>query len=675
MKKEGVRLTNKNQDAPKGVKIEELLRSGEAEARRDAVYSLKKLKDKARAVNLLIQCFQDSDWRVRKSATEILIGLKEKSVISKLIDTLYSENANTRNSAIEVLTAFGADAVESLIKGFKTANPDVKKFIIDIVGNVRDSRVPHFLLNEIFNKANDDNVKAAAIEHLSKIKNNEVTDKLISVLKGDDIFLSFYAVNALGKIGDERSASALISSLTRKDLRRPAIKALGEIAGSAALSAITPFIKDESRSVCEETIIAVENIYIKGSSEDEIVSEIRKAAGDNAVNILLPFAESHKKEVKRAALLILCLLKEKSAIQPILDISSEMEPQESVLRALAYIGKSLPDALMHCFNASEVYQKRILCDAAGRTASPVFFKPLTKMLKDKDSHTRAKAARALSKIGISEAAAHIKPLLADEYEDIQEAAIAAMAALKEGVAIEEMIGMLSDKNPVLRRGSARLLGLIGDRRAVEPLGVALKDSDLRVRNAVVEAIGAIDGRDVLKYLLLALTDEDFNVRRSAAIAISRMKTKRSFESLLLLLSDADAWVRATAIKGLGQSRHGTAVKHLIAALNDKSGIVRNAAIEALAGFREKRVKIALLALLKDNDPEVRSTAVNSLAAFEGVVEYLLPVLKDEDWVVRKQAVDVLGKFFREESSSYLQDVADTDNDLEVRRAAERYLSV
>jgi HEAT repeat protein len=675
MKREGMRLTKKNTETPKELKIEELLKSREVEVRRDAVYRLKKLKDKALAVNLLIQCFQDIDWRVRKSATDILVGVKDKSVITKLIDTLYSENANTRNSAIEVLTAFGADAIESLTEGFKAANPDVKKFIIDIIGNIRDARVPRFLLKEIFDKTNDDNVKSAAIEHLSKIKNNDVVDNLLSVLKGDDLFLSYYAVNALGKIGDDRSVSALISALSRKELRKPVIKALGQIAENVSLSSITPFLKDESKGVCEETIVAIENFYIKGLPEDAIVTEIRKAAGDDALNILLPFARSHKKEVKKAALILLGLLKEKSVIPAILEISSEMEPQEDIIRALVYIGKALPDALMPYLSSGDVYQRRILCDVAGRTGLPVFFKPLVKMLKDKDSHSRAKTAHALSIIGIPEAVKYLKPLLSDEYEDIQEAAIAAMAVLREGVDINELIGFLSDKNPVLRRSSAKLLGLIGEKRAIEPLGVALKDSDLRVRNAVVDAIGAIDGREVLKYLLLALTDEDSDVRRSAAIAISGMKTKKSFEALLLLLRDTDVWVRTTAVKGLGQTKHKTAVKHLIAALNDKSGIVRNAAIEALAGFREKRVKNALLALLKDKDPEIRSTTVNSLAVFEGVVQDLLPVLKDKDWAVRKQAVDVLGKFFRDESSSYLQEAADTDSDPEVRKAAERYLSV
>lgn len=666
---------NNNTETPKEFKIKELLKSREVEVRRDAVYSLNKLKDKALAVNLLIQCFQDIDWRVRKSAIDILIGIKEKSVVTKLIDTLYSENANTRNSAIQVLTAFGADSIESLTEGFKAANPDVKKFIIDIIGNIRDPRVTHFLLKELFNKANDDNVKAAAIEHLSIIKSSDVIDNLLSVLKGDDLFLCYYAINALGKIGDDRSISALISALSRKELRKPAIKALGQIAGTVSLSSITPFLKDESKGVCEEAIIAIENFYIKGLSEEVIVTEIKKSAGKDALNILMPFAQSRKKEVKKSALLLLLLLKEESAISAVLEISSEIEPQEHIIRALVYIGKALPDALMPYFKSGDVYQRRILCDVAGRTGLPVFFKPLVKMLKDKDSHSRAKASHALSVIGIPEAVKYLKPLLSDEYEDIQEAAIAAMASLKEGIDIRELIGFLSDKNPVLRRGSAKLLGLIVEKTAVGPLGVALKDSDLRVRNAVVDAIGAIDGREVLKYLLHALTDEHFDVRRSAAIAISRMKTKKSFEALLLLLRDTDVWVRATAIKGLGQTKHNTAVKHLIAALNDKSGIVRNAAIEALAGFIEKRVKNALLVLLKDKDPEIRSTTVNSLALFEGVAQDLLPVLKDKDWAVRMQAVNVLGKFFRDESFSYLQEAADTDSDPEVRKAAGRYLSV
>lgn len=670
-----MRPAKKNTETREELKLEDLLKSREVEVRRDAVESLRKLKDRALAVNLLIQCFQDIDWRVRKSAADILKGIKNTSVTIKLIDTLYSKNVNTRNSAIEVLTAFGADAVDRLIEGFKAANTDVKKFIIDIIGNISDARVTKFLLNETFDKANDENVKAAAIEHLSKIKSSDVVDNLLSVLKGDDLFLCYYAVNALGKIGDERSVNALISSLSRKELRKSAIKALGQIAGALSLSSITPFLRDESKGVCEEAILAIENFYIKSLPEDVIAAEIKKSAGDDALNILLPFTRSHKKEVKEAALIILGLLKEKSAISAILEISSVMEPQEHIVRALVYIGKALPDELMPYFISGDVYQRRILCDVAGRAGLPVFFKPLVKMLKDRDSHTRAKAARALSNMGIPKAVKYLKPLLSDEYEDIQEAAIAAMAALREKIDVNELIGFLSDESPVLKRNSAKLLGLIGEKRAVEPLAVALKDSDLRVRNAVVGAIGAIDGSEVLKYLLLALTDENVDVRRTAAIAISRMKTKKSFEALLLLFGDADVWVRATAVKGAGQTKYNTAVKHLIAALNDKSGIVRNAAIEALAGFREKRVKIALLNLLNDKDPEIRRTAVNSLAVFEGVAEELLPVLKDRDWAVRKQAVDVLGKFFRDESSPYLQEVAATDSDPEVRKAAERHLSV
>jgi len=664
-----------NTETNKELRLGELLKSREVEVRRDAVHSLKKLKDRALAVNLLIQCFQDIDWRVRKGATEILIGIKDISVIAKLIDTLYSENANTRNSAIEVLTAFGAEAVDSLIKGFKSANPDVKKFIIDIIGNVRDARVTSFLLKELFDKTNDENVKAAAIEHLSKIKSKVVIDKLLSVLKGEDLFLCYYAINALEKIGDDKSVSALIAALSRKELRKPAIKALGQISGKVSLAPIIPFLKDASKGICEEAIVAAGNFYSKGLAEEAIITEIKKSAGDDVLNILKLFAQSHKIEVKKAALILLLLLKEKSAIPAILDISSEMEPQEDIIRALVYIGKALPEALLPYFTSGNVYQRRILCDVAGRTGLPVFLKPLIKMLKDKDSHSRAKAARALSIIGNTEAAKYIKPLLSDQYEDIQESAIAALAVLREGSDIPELIGMLSDKNPVLRRSSAILLGLLREKIAIEPLGVALKDSNIRVRSAVVEALGAIDGREVLKYLLLALTDEDSEVRRSSAIAISRMNTKKSFDALLLLLRDEDVWVRSTAVTGLGQTKHNTAVKHLIAALNDNSGIVRNAAIEALAGFREKRVKNALLPLLKDKDPEIRSTAVNSLAVFEGAAQDIAPVLKDKDWAVRKQAVEALGKFFRDESSSYLQEAADTDSDPEVRKAAERYLSV
>ncbi len=671
----GIKLVKKRRkDVSERQKLKDLLKDRDVEVRRDAVYSLRKLKDISLETTLLIKSLEDEDWRVRKSAIDVLLDdIKNKVVIKALSDTLCSENANARNSAVEALTALGSEATDYLIEAFECPSSDVRKFIIDILGTTGDLKALPLLLKALKDK--DENIQASAAEHLGNFQDISAINALISVLKSGDMWLCYHAADALGRIGDNRAVDALISILPRKDMRKPAIRALGQIAEISSLSSIAPFLKDESETICEETIKAVEKFFHKGVPEKAIVKTIKKSFGDNAVNILWPYACSDKKEVKTAAVFLSALLKDKRAIAPLLEISLSEETQETAIKALVFIANASPECLIPFFNISDTYQRRIICGIAGSIGAAVFLNPFVNLLKDEDGHVRANSMIALSRLNNPKAIKYIKPLLLDEYEDIQETAIKTLSILKRGLDLDGIITDLSDRNPVLRKNSARLLGLIGKKAAIEALGVAFKDSEVSVRAAVVEAIGSIGGHKAVKYLLLALTDESPKVRRVAAFAISNMHTRKSVDFLILLLSDSDVLVKATAAKGLGRIKDRNAVEPLIKLLSDESGVVRTAAIEALGNFKEDGVKNVLLNLLTDEDAEVRSTSVASLSVFEGIVQDIMPLLKDENWAVRKRVVDVIGKLFRDKSYSYLKEIAETDNDDGVREAAAGYLSV
>ncbi len=654
-------------------RLKALLNDRNPELRRETVYSLMNIGDTSISIPLLIKAFEDTDWRVRKSAIEIMLGIRGEDVIRALIDTLYSENANQRNSAIEALITLGTEATDYLIKAFETNDHDVRKFIIDIFGVTGDLRAMPVFMKAIHDQ--DENIQAAAVEHLGNLKSPHVVDTLLSVLMGDNIWLSFHAIEALGKIGDERAVDTLISLLPEKPLRKSIIKALGQIGRADSLVNIVPYIKDESRSVREQTILSIMRYYQKAVSEKLIIDSIRDVLGEDAEGTLRQYAQSEKEELSKSATLILSLIKDNMAIARLLEISADIEEEdrETFTKALEFIGVTSPELLLPYFESENAYQKRVMCEIAVRTGKVVFFKPLLKLLKDQDGHVRGNAAIALSRLKNIEAVKHIIPLLQDEYENVQQEAIFALSELRDGLNIEDVMRWLSDRNPVLRRNSAILLKRIGEKMAIEPLGVTLKDSVEDVRIAAVEAIGEINGEDSIKYLLLALTDESPEVRRAAALALGRIPSDRGVDSLTLLLSDPDTWVREAAIRGLAESKDKRAVKHLIHLLSDDSGIIRLAAIEALRGFREEEAKGALLGLLNDPDPEVRSTAIESLSGYSAIVENLKPLLKDSNWSVRKRVVEVIGRSFKDENIELLKEIALTDSDVEVRETAKRYL--
>jgi HEAT repeat protein len=644
-----------------------------AEVRRQAIIDLRKRETNAINITpILIKSLWDDDWRVRKTAVEILLDIRGEAVTKELINTLYcEENANARNSAIEVLIALGHESIDYLIEAYKNANPDVKKFIIDIIGSMADLKALPLLLKALEDK--DENVRAAAVEHLGNIRNNaSVVKALIAILKKADVWVAYPAAEALGRIGDAKAVSALISVLSQKALRKPVIWALGQIAEVSSLATVVYYLKDKSKTVREETIKAVERFFQKGISEETIIENVKRAYGNEIVQILLPHTQSDKKDVRTSAILLLGLLKDKTAIAPLLEMSVEEDLQESIVKALVFIGKSMPESLVPFFDVSDSYQRRIVCEVVGRVNAAIFFKPLVACIKDEDGHVRAKAVIALSNLDNPKAVKYIRPLLLDEYEDVQESAIKGLARLKKWIDLEEIIMGLSDKNHAMRMNSAILLGFLREQGSVEALGVALKDSDARVRVAVAEALGVIGGPGAIEYLLLALSDEFSKVRRIAAIALGRMRVDEGVEPLILLLRDSDIWVRAGAARGLGEIGNKKAAEPLIKQLSDESGFVRTTVIEALCRFKEEKVKNVLLQLLSDKDPEIRSTAVESLASFDGIAQDIIPLLKDRVWAVRKKVVDVLGSFFRDESLAYLKEIANTDDDSQVRETAARY---
>ncbi|HCC68511.1 MAG TPA: hypothetical protein DEP99_01290, partial [Nitrospiraceae bacterium] len=90
-------------------------------------------------------------------------------------------------------------------------------------------------------------------------------------------------------------------------------------------------------------------------------------------------------------------------------------------------------------------------------------------------------------------------------------------------------------------------------------------------------------------------------------------------------------------------------------------------------FKDARTRAALCEILDDKDLEIRRTTIESLSNFDDALDLIIPFLKDREWSVRKTAVDVMEKFPKVQIYRYLREVAETDEDQEVKKAAERVL--
>ncbi len=659
------------------MKLQKLMRrlsDVNTEIRREAVESTRGMREDA-CIPLLLKAMEDPDWRVRKTAVEVLFeDYPFDKYINGLTDLLFVEdNAGPRNAAIESLVRLGKEAVPFLIETFSTRNKDVRKFIIDILGDQGDPRSLPLMIEAI--RDEDENVRAAAVEHLGKLREPSVIDPLIEILDGGDLWTAYPAADALGRIGRSKAVPHLVRALERKPLREPVLKALGLISDKSSLGAVASLLADPSRNIREQALIALEKFYRNGVDAAFIVEEVRRMHGDRTLEILIDQLRSGKREARISAVVLLGLIKDTAAYVPFLEISQEEDFKDEVKKSFVSIGRENPGSLLDLFNISNAYQLRMLCEVAGEIISPVYFDELAGMLDHADGHVRSSAAVSIAKLNDSRAVEKLEKLLGDGYEDVQEAAVEALSSLREWLSNDDVVGMLRSENVAIKKNAARLLGKTGAEENVRDLGFALKDENASVRKAAVEALSLIGTEEAKKYLIRSLTDEDPDIRIASALSLGAIGGEGVLNALILLSADPDNVVRVAAAKSLGMTGTADAVSSLVGLLGDASGFVVTSAIESLGAIGGNEARQAIISKLSSDDIEIKRTAILALASFEKIEKHLTPFLEDPDWATRIAAVRSLGGRAESGIRRDLEKLLDSEEDPSVIKAIEETLRV
>jgi HEAT repeat protein len=659
------------------VELEKELSSSDVERRREAVLRLSRVEgeegspEKAR---LLLRAMRDPSWRIRKTAVDILLGQYPVELyIEGLIGLLHlKDNAGARNTAIESLTRLGKEAAGHLTEAFDAADRDVRKLLIDIIGEIRDREFVPFLVRAL--RDEDENVRASAAEHLGAMREASAVDELVEMTRSGDLWTAYAAADALGAIGDTRAVPALVEALEIQALREPALRALGRLSDPSSLKDIVPFVDDQSSSVRNEALKALETMYQSGVLEASIIGAFQNVFGERTVEILLVQATKGKLSGRGAAILFLGLMRDEASLEPLLEMASDEIYVEEVKRALVFLGRGKPEVLLPLFERESPFLRRLVCEIAGEVASPVYFDVMVGLLGDSDGHVRSLAARAMANIGDARAAKHVLKLFTDEYVDVQEAAVESAGRLREGLEMSEVISMLEDRNPTVRRNAVLLLGETRSPDFVNALCFAQKDEEASVRRAVISALAAIRTPGSVNCMVRALADEDPEIRAAAALSLGSAGVSEASEPLCLLLRDSDDMVRAAAARALGMIASVDAVPQLAGLLSHSNGFVVTAAISALGKIGGEGAKKAILGMLDSGIDEVRRTAISSLAGFEGVQRSLIPFLRNRDWASRVAAIEALGLSGDARISEELGRIYDQEEDPTVKKAIERFLN-
>jgi HEAT repeat protein len=175
---------------------------------------------------------------------------------------------------------------------------------------------------------------------------------------------------------------------------------------------------------------------------------------------------------------------------------------------------------------------------------------------------------------------------------------------------------------------------------------AIDDDDPAVRAVAIAALVRTAPRRVSAPVWRRVAhDRDARVRRRAAEVAPKLGRDATCGVLLELLADDDAWVAEAAAYAIGEQPRPThaavtALSHT--ATEHADPLVRESAVAALGALGVPETLPAVLAAC-DDKPAIRRRAVLALAAFEGapVEDRLRVALTDNDWQVRQAAEDLL----------------------------------
>jgi HEAT repeat protein len=154
----------------------------------------------------LAAALRDENTGVRDAATRSLLAIQGPNVPRVIVEYITDRNIITRNIAGSILLKCGSEAIEPLIPYLQENDRDVRKFAVDILGQINATPALKYIIAMLNDP--DENVLISAVEALGNIGSAEAVKEL-TVAYGKNDFARVIIAEALGKIGDNSAAEFL----------------------------------------------------------------------------------------------------------------------------------------------------------------------------------------------------------------------------------------------------------------------------------------------------------------------------------------------------------------------------------------------------------------------------------------------------------------------------------
>lgn len=573
------------------------------------------------------RAFGDDDWRVRKEAVRIFLAVPNVQSFSKQVIGLLhdSENAGLRNSSIEILVGLGTLAVADLTAEIGSPDPEVRKFVIDILGEIGVSGCEEGVLNALSDE--DINVRYAAVETLGKMKVDKAVDPLLDLMDDADTGLRFTILEALASIGKNVSVERLSRYLDDRVLRKALIDCLGKIGSADVLPCLVEGLTDPMRKVRASSLGSLGRIVLDRPQD---VRAVLQQAPENIEAHLIAMLNDPDVATQKNALRLAATVGGEAVAKALLPLLENELLRSDVVEAFRSQDEQFFAQLLPQDVETDPMVRLFLIYLAGELQSRKGIRLAVESLESSDPQLRYTATIALGRIGHAQAIVPLAARLKDENGDISDSAATALELLapEYGDDIAQAVApLLNSQDSVLRMRAVRVLGSLTGAKVEPALLMAIKDPDAEVRSEAIKALRGSGAEGYVEGLMLALNDEVDGVRRLAADALGTCDGDQPLQALALALEDHDPWVRAAAVRSLRRFEADMVSALLEQAARDSIGLVVIAALETMRERSFAAARPVLEDALKHSDEEVVKAAIDLLAR-ENNCDYLLPFSSD-----------------------------------------------
>ncbi len=220
--------------------VADCLTDDEAEVRALACETLARLGNGSTVANIF-PLLGDANARVVHAAISAIQSLGTRTAHDLAMEAARSSNKNIRRSALRILAYFGDDqALKPILAGLKDEDSRVREAAIQALPYLESPHALVALLEET--KSSLAKTRAQAIRALGLVPHTSelVISTLLKGLKDSDPWVRYYACQALGRLGLDMAAPAIVHLLNdgAGQVRVSAVEALSHLKSTEANQAL-----------------------------------------------------------------------------------------------------------------------------------------------------------------------------------------------------------------------------------------------------------------------------------------------------------------------------------------------------------------------------------------------------------------------------------------------------